>query len=164
MRASTRLAAGLLGIAAAFASCGALAQARPANITLLPPQPEAGELVVLRHEIPACADQRIVVESLGPMALRVTLLTGDTCDLQVPARTESRELGRFDAGVVAIAWVECEGLPPPPVPACTQRGTELLVVGGAPPRPVPASSVHAGAALALSLTLIGFGRLRRRES
>ncbi|HEX6364358.1 MAG TPA: hypothetical protein VFZ93_15480 [Albitalea sp.] len=164
MRASTRFAAGWLGVAAALACCGALAQARPATISLLPPQPAAGDLVLLRHDIPACLSEHVSVETLGPMSVRVTLSRSDTCDARLPPRTVTHELGRFAAGAVEIAYVECNGFPPPPLPLCRARGSELLVVGGGPPRSVPAWSTLAGALLALSLTLIGFGRLRRCRS
>lgn len=152
----------LLALAIGTASLAAAAQqARPANLSLSPIQPAAGELVVLRHDIAACAQELVSVELLGPSSVRVTVSRSDTCDARLPARSVTHELGRFAAGQVEIAYVECSGLPPPPIPLCRSLGSELLLVGGAP-RAVPAASAPAGALLVLSLVLAAAGRLRRR--
>ena len=117
------------------------AQSRPANLTLLPSAPVAGELVRLRHDIAPCVEEAVFVEALGRGALRVTLAAGDTCDAALPARSALHELGRFLPGTVEITWVSCEGLPPPPVPACRTLGTDVIVVaGGIAPRAVPVGS------------------------
>lgn len=131
------LAAALLALAPAFVA----AQSRPANLSLQPPAPVAGELVRLRHDIAPCVEEAVFVESLGRAELRVTLAAGDTCDHRLPARSALHELGRFLPGTVEITYVSCEGLPPPPEPACDTLGTDVLVVaGGASPLAVPVGS------------------------
>lgn len=152
----------MLGLAMCLAPDAASAQAaRPPYITLLPAQPVAGELVVLRHDVAACIDQQVFVEPTGARSVRVVISTSDTCSSSRPARVALHDLGRFPAGPVEIEYVECSGLPPPPLPLCTVRGRELLVIGGGPPRAIPVggpTGVFVLAALLLSAGL----RLPRR--
>lgn len=160
-RASSTLHA-RLGALALIVSLPCAAGGVVPEFTLLPASPSAGEMVVLREEVPAGSVSFNPRVSVSPGRIVVVFEQPDISG-PFPAQTLTYPVGALAPGLYQVDYIGCTN-PPPPNPSCELRGSEPFVVRGTTAATsVPATGPLALAALSLALLATFFLRSRRER-